>query len=201
MSVANYLTILRIAVSPFFLLIYLYPTYFGIAVPWVPYILLFLLTLCELTDASDGWVARRYNQVTELGKLLDPMADSIYRVSVFLTFTQAPVNLPLWVVFLFVYRDMGISTLRTVCALKGYTLAARPSGKLKAVFQAISMFAILLLMIPYTQGLLSGPDLSFWSAWITLPVAVYALFSGIEYLIAHRQSLTHILTCPAKSSP
>src|SRR5205085_953924 len=101
----------------------------------LPFVLLALVIVAELTDLFDGMAARRRNQVTELGKILDPMADSIFRLSVFLAFTQGIVALPLWLVLLFFYRDSIISMLRTICALRGFTLAARFSGKVKAVVQ------------------------------------------------------------------
>ena len=97
---------------------------FGINELLLPYVLLFLLGVFELSDAFDGYIARKYNQVSDFGKIFDPMADSIARISVLLTFTQPPVNLPLPLIFVFLYRDSVISTLRTICALKGFALAA-----------------------------------------------------------------------------
>jgi len=129
MSIANYLTFFRIFISPVFLLVYIVHAKLGISNVVLPYVLLFLLGVSELSDAFDGFLARKFHQVTDLGKLLDPMADSIYRISVFLTFTQPPVNLPLLIVFIFLYRDSVISTLRTICALRGFALAAARRGK------------------------------------------------------------------------
>lgn len=190
MNTANYLTLLRIFISPLFLFLYMYPTFFGISSTGLPYVLITLLGISELSDAVDGWIARRFNQVTDLGKLLDPMADSVHHIAVFLTFTEAPVNLPMWVVLLFLFRDSFISTLRTMCALKGFALAARLSGKLKAVLQGLSAFAILLLMIPYSLGNLSGEDLTLFSTIIAATAGAWALISGIDYIFASRQYIT-----------
>ena len=143
-----FLTIGRIFISPVFLIFYLKYQQLGITLRALPFVLLFLLVLSELSDFFDGFLARRFNLVTELGKILDPMADSITRLTILLTFTQGFISLPLLLVFVFVYRDAMISTLRTVCAFRGVTLAARTSGKIKAVLQASSIFAILILMIP-----------------------------------------------------
>jgi CDP-diacylglycerol--glycerol-3-phosphate 3-phosphatidyltransferase len=148
--------------------------------------LIFLLVLSELSDFFDGFLARKFNLVTELGKILDPMADSITRLTILLTFTQGFVRLPLILVFVFVYRDAMISTLRTVCAFRGVTLAARTSGKVKAVLQAISIFAILILMIPYSYGALSLIQLQDISFLIILAAAVYTVFAGAEYIYANR---------------
>lgn len=193
MTIANYFTFIRIFISPIFLLIYISPHFFDINPKVVPYVLLFLLSVSELSDAFDGFIARKYNQVTDLGKLLDPMADSIYRTSVFLTFTQPPVNIPMWVIFIFLYRDSVISTLRTICALKGFALAARFSGKIKAVFQATAAFLILFLMIPHSLGYLSSNDLTMYSTWIAFASGLYALFSGMDYIFANKNYISRIL--------
>lgn len=199
-NVANCLTFIRIFISPVFLLIYLQHEALGIARLYLPYVLLFLLGVSELSDALDGFLARKYNQVTDLGKILDPMADSISRISVFLTFTQPPVNVPLVLVFVFLYRDSVISTLRTICALRGFALAARPSGKIKAIIQGISAFFITLLMIPHSLGHLSDEALYQLSTVFVFLSAAYALYSGVEYLYANRRHIQRILLRKAKNS-
>lgn len=193
MSIANYLTFTRIFISPIFMFLYLEHELLGISSFMLPYILLFLLGGSELSDAFDGYLARKFHQVTDLGKLLDPMADSIYRISVFLTFTQPPVNLPLLIVFVFLYRDSVISTLRTICALRGFALAARSSGKIKAVVQASCAFLILIMMIPFSLGLLSYTTLRTVSITVVSIAAAYSLFSGVEYIWANRLYVTRLL--------
>lgn len=199
-NVANCLTFIRIFISPIFLLVYLQPQSIGIKPLYLPYVLLFLLGVSELSDALDGYIARKYNQVTDLGKILDPMADSISRISVFLTFTQPPVNVPLVLVFVFLYRDSVISTLRTICALRGFALAARPSGKIKAVIQGVCAFVITLLLIPHSLGQLSSQALYEISTLFVLFSALYALYSGAEYLYANRRHIQKVLLRKAKAS-
>jgi CDP-diacylglycerol--glycerol-3-phosphate 3-phosphatidyltransferase len=201
MSIANYLTFIRIFISPIFLLIYLEYAQLGIREWALPYILLFLLGVSELSDAFDGYLARKYNQVTDLGKILDPMADSIARISVFLTFTQDPVRLPLLLIFAFIYRDSVVSTLRTICALKRFALAARRSGKIKAIIQATAAFAILLMMIPHSLGQLSDQDLHIYSTWIVGIAALYTLYSGFDYIYANRAYIHRLLTKPLNKKP
>ncbi len=196
LSVANYLTFFRIFISPIFLLLFLEHDDLGISAILLPYVLLCLLGVSELSDALDGYLARKYNQVTDLGKILDPMADSIYRISVFLTFTKEPINLPLGFIFIFIYRDSVVSTLRTICALKGYALAARMSGKIKAILQALAAFAIILLMIPHSLGYLSTDALQKISAWIVGTTCIYALFSGMDYISANRDYISKVLRLP-----
>lgn len=200
MSLPNFLTFIRIFISPIFLLVYIQHDTFGINNMTLPYVLLFLLGVSELSDAFDGYLARKYNQVTDLGKLLDPMADSIYRISVFLTFTQAPVNLPMALIFVFLYRDSVVSTLRTICALKGFALAARTSGKIKAVIQAIAAFLILGLMIPQSLGYIPLETLQNASAWIVGVAAIYTLFSGIDYIYTNRYYIGKLLGVRSRES-
>jgi len=193
MSIANYFTLLRIFIGPLFLILYTAPEAFNLSSSTLPYVLIGLVAIAEFSDALDGFIARRFNEVTELGKLLDPMADSIYRLSLFLTFTRPPVSIPLGLVFIFLYRDTIISTLRTICALKGFTLAARTSGKIKAIVQGLSAFIILLLMLAYGNHMIDQDDLTIMSTWITLVAALYALFSGIEYIASNRSYLSRLL--------
>jgi len=152
----------------------------------LPFVLLGLFFISELTDLFDGYFARKYEQVTELGKILDPMADSITRICAFLTFTQAPVNLPVLFVFIFLYRDSVVSTLRTICALKGYTLAARSSGKIKAVIQAVAIFIIIVAMIPHSMGMISNELLQMVAILVVGLASLYTIYSGVEYILMNQ---------------
>lgn len=185
MGIANYFTIIRILVAPLFLFTYLEHAAFGISEALLPYVMLTLLGISELSDAFDGYLARRYNQVTDLGKVLDPMADSIARISVFMTLTLEPVSLPIVWVFVLLYRDSVVSTLRTICALKGIALGARLSGKIKAIIQAIAAFIVIFLMIPYSQGLIDQQTLHDIGTTTISIAAIYTVFSGIDYIYSN----------------
>lgn len=185
MSIANYFTFIRIIISPIFLFVYLEHDSLYIDSQLLPYILLGLMTISELSDAFDGYLARKYNEVTDLGKVLDPMADSISRISVFLTFTLKPVELPIVLIFVFLYRDSVVSTLRTLCALKGFALAARTSGKIKAIMQAVAAFIVLILMIPHSLGVISTATLHSAGTIVITIAAIYAVYSGIDYIHAN----------------
>lgn len=185
MTIANYFTFSRILIAPIFLFVYLEHNNLGITHQMLPYILIFILGISELSDAIDGYLARRYNQVTDLGKVLDPMADSIARISVFLTFTLDPVNLPMILIFTFLYRDSVVSTLRTMCALKGFALAARTSGKIKAVIQACAAFIVLCLMILHSQGYMTGDELHQNGTFVVSIAALYTVYSGVDYICAN----------------
>jgi CDP-diacylglycerol--glycerol-3-phosphate 3-phosphatidyltransferase len=196
MSTAMLLTLSRILLGPLFLVVYLYYQKLGISLSYLPYILIFLAAVSELSDMFDGALARKHNKVTDLGKLLDPMADSIFRLSVLLAFTQGVIQLPLLLVAIFFYRDTIISTLRTLCALRGFALAARLSGKIKAVIQAAIVFFILILMIPYSLGCLDVSLLQAISFYSVLVGAIYTLYSGTEYIFANRKFIRKALGIP-----
>lgn len=185
MNLAHYLTLLRILLSPVFPILYLEREAFGIPLSLLPYILLGLLIICECSDVFDGMLARKRNEVTDLGKVLDPMADSVTHISLFLTFTQGFVGLPLLLVLVFLYRDLFISTLRTLCALRGVALAARFSGKMKAILQASVAFLIIVLMIPYTMGLMSLALFQQISLFAVAIAAFYTVISIGDYVYAN----------------
>lgn len=193
MSIALILTLLRILLGPMFVVLYLYYDQLGFTLLSLPYVLLCLSLLSEVSDVFDGLLARRYNKVTDLGKLLDPMADSIFRLSVFLAFTQGVIQLPLLLVCIFFYRDIVISTLRALCGLKGFALAARLSGKIKAVVQAVIIFFILTLLIPYSLGYLELSVLRKLSIYSVSIGVIYTLYSGYEYVLANRSYIQKAL--------
>lgn len=178
------LTIARLLVGPLFFLGYVFYAKMGLTVKIMPLVLIALVTLSEVSDFFDGYIARKYKVVTNLGKVLDPMCDSVTRLVIFLTFTLPPVNLPIWLVFIFVYRDGIIGTLRTVCALKGVALAARQSGKVKAILQAVSVYIILALLALHTWGLVPLLIIQLVAFYTVVCTAIITVISAIEYLKA-----------------
>lgn len=186
MNLAHFFTFLRIFLSPLFPLLYLGRESLGISMTALPYLMLGLLVVSELSDVLDGFLARKRNQVTDLGKVLDPMADSITHISLFLTFTQGIVQLPMLLVLVFLYREFFIGTLRTLCALRGVALAARASGKVKAILQAVAGFIILLMMIPYSSGHLSLELLQQVSLFVVVVTAFYTAISAVDYFYSNR---------------
>jgi CDP-diacylglycerol--glycerol-3-phosphate 3-phosphatidyltransferase len=91
----------------------------------------------EFSDLLDGYLARRWHQESELGKVLDPLADTLCRLTYFIVLAAAGI-LPLWMLLVFVYRDFGVAYIRVVVSREGVMLAARLSGKLKAWTYAIA---------------------------------------------------------------
>ena len=108
------------------------------------WIALALMIACEISDWLDGYLARRMNWVSSSGKVLDPMADSLYRISVFAALV-ANDWMPLWMLLIMAARDLGMSEVRLLAQRAKLTLAARSSGKLKAAVQGIAQFATVAL--------------------------------------------------------
>lgn len=179
MGLPLFLTTLRIALSPLFPILYLYS---NLSLPWLAAVLIFLLAICEGSDYLDGIIARRRNQVTDLGKVLDPMADAVVHLSLFLTFTQEPFKIPILLLLLFIYRECLVATLRTLAALRGVALAARASGKFKTFLQAVVSFLILALLIPYSTGHLSLAVFQAVCFYSLLIAALFSLLSAVDYL-------------------
>jgi len=177
-TLPNILTLFRLLVGPLFF--YVYTT--GQS-PEAALLLLTLLAAAEGSDLLDGYLARRWNQVTDLGKILDPFADSLYRMAVLLTLTLPPVSLPLYLILIILYRESAISTLRTVVALRGVALQARWSGKVKAVLQGTVIVVITSLFYLYKLEIVDVEDLAAVSSNLALVAAVYTFISGVEYLV------------------
>lgn len=132
--------------------------------------------LAALTDFLDGFIARRWGSVTQLGKLLDPAADKILTSAAFISLVGLGVA-PAWVVVAIVAREFAVSTLRSVAASQQLVIAASWSGKVKTVVQVI---AISLLIVYERLG--TFQVLSSVALYLALAVSIY---SGIEYAIRY----------------
>jgi len=180
------MTASRVAVAPAFAFVFI-GGYGAGGVNWL-YACIALAMMIELSDLFDGMLARSRKEVTDFGKVFDPIADSVSRQTVFISFMAVGI-IPLWMYLIFFYRDAFMQLLRIVCASSGVVLAARKSGKLKAVIQGIATFAVLSIIL--TQRLnwgwvpleVGGQNPAFW---VMLVPAVYTLLSVIDYIIPNR---------------
>ena len=160
MNAPNQITIARILFIPLFV-------YFLLAQPLtgssVIAAVIFLL-LC-LSDAFDGFLARKLNQVSELGKLLDPLADKILVLGAFLVFVELG-KLPSWIVLIIISRDFLVMGIRVWAGKEGRIIAASPLGKWKTALQMASVFFLilnwpigyLLFWVSFLLCLMSGWD-------------------------------------------
>lgn len=126
------LTLLRIAFIPL-IIVFNY-----LDAPWNSWVSLGVFLAASITDWLDGYLARKNNQVTTLGKLLDPLADKLLVLTAFLVILERQF-LPAWVVILMIGREMGITGLRAFLAAEHIVLAAGRIGKWKMVFQVIAL--------------------------------------------------------------
>lgn len=183
MNIANRISLARLFFGPIFLFVYLGFGVDNTQSVVITLILTALLGLASFSDWVDGYLARKYHLVTNLGKLIDPMSDSLATISVYLTFTFAPINLPMPLVFVFIYRDMLMSTLRTLAALKGIALAASMTGKIKTWIQNVSCYIILAMLLAYQLQWITQQTLHTVSAGAVAIAAGFSIYSGVEYLV------------------
>lgn len=152
-TLPNVISSFRIAAGPVCIYLLTDPT------PLALWLALLTMIAAEISDFLDGYLARTWGQISNFGKVLDPMADSLYRIAIFVAFA-ANHWMPVWMLALFLGRDIAVSYLRIIAEEHGHTLAARTSGKLKAVFQAAAQLAIVGLLalatvfeVPASAGL------------------------------------------------
>ncbi|MBI39697.1 MAG: CDP-diacylglycerol--glycerol-3-phosphate 3-phosphatidyltransferase [Leptospiraceae bacterium] len=146
-NIPNILTALRVVSVPFFIYFILSPniTYRIIAFA--------LFALASITDLIDGYLARKWNQETEFGKFMDPMADKALVLGAFITFLFLSDQVQIWMVLCIISRDMLITALRYLAIHRGKSLRTSMFGKIKTTFQMFSIAVILLsfLMVSYKE--------------------------------------------------
>lgn len=144
-TLPNAFTLSRVLLVPVFLVAFLRADAVGYAIAYG------ILAICESSDVLDGAVARARGQVSDIGKLLDPLADTITRFCMFLGLLVAGVC-PLWIAVVLFIRDISIAYLRSFAAFGGVVISARWSGKIKAVAQAFALFATLAAFLVRHQN-------------------------------------------------
>ena len=168
MTTATKLTLLRVVMIPAFMAVFL------LGYNWAA---LAIFILASVTDFVDGYVARHYNQVSDFGKFLDPLADKLLVVSAMLIFVQWG-RMPSWAVMLVLTREFAISGLRMVAASKGTVMAAAWSGKIKT---ACTMVGLCLMMV-----FMNTPLVDTVVTWV---IVLTTLYSGIEYFVKNWKCL------------
>src|SRR5258706_5583097 len=141
-NVPNSLTLLRIFLVPF-LVVVLLTKFYG-----REYVGLAIFLIAAITDFLDGYFARRYNRMTRLGALLDPIADKLLMSAAFISLVELGLARA-WMIVIIIGREFAVSGLRSIAAQQGVTIAASPLGKGKMISQVI---AISLLILGYQLG-------------------------------------------------
>ncbi len=170
MNTANKLTILRVIMIPAFLLV-LY-----LDVPFANYWALAIFAAASITDTLDGYIARHYDQITDFGKFMDPLADKCLVFAAMLWFVEVG-QMPAWALLIVAVREFGVSGLRMVAADKGRVIAAGWSGKVKT---AATMVCVILMLLP-----LPGVVDQICTAVIVLTT----IYSGVEYFMKNADIL------------
>ena len=191
-SPPNIVTFSRIVLVIIFLTLYIKAGAWGVnntVMRWIAAVV-FIIAAC--TDKLDGWMARKYNQVTELGKLMDPIADKLLTcgtlivAAVFNEFGNAVLG---WVVtVLFLVREIGITVMRFfIIDTGGKVIAASQAGKYKTLCQCIGLAMLMLPMWSLADGMAATP---LWmTVYYTITYAliylalILCLYSGGEYLV------------------
>lgn len=147
-----------------------------------------LFLIASFSDFLDGYIARKYNMVTDLGKFLDPIADKILinGLMIFLIFNfkslDGFITFPWFLVVLMIIRDIVIDGLRTNAAKKGKVIAANIFGKAKTVFEMVAIVIILLNGFPFSFFDNSWPNYLHVSDFICYLTCAASLLSGVIYL-------------------
>ena len=161
MTTASKITLARVALIPVFMALLL------LGYNWIA---LIIFAVASLTDFVDGYIARHYNQVSDFGKFLDPLADKLLVTAAMLIFVQWG-TMPAWAVMVVLAREFAVSGLRMVAATGGKVLAAGWSGKVKTFATMVG----LCVMMVFTYD---------WLNWtVTGVIVATTLYSGVEYFV------------------
>lgn len=172
---------------------FLVPNIGDTSINWVYFILFIFFVLASFTDYLDGHLARKNNQVTNLGKFLDPVADKllINSMIIFLivpaSYAPGQMSFSLWCAILLIARDIVVDALRFIAAQKGVVIAANIFGKMKTVLQMIAVSLVLLNGWPFIYF---DRDWTVRIADIFIYLATFtSVMSGIIYVIKNRAGL------------
>jgi len=174
MNLPNFLTLSRIFAVPLLVVVLLTRVYnparevIGVSIYWATLIFL----AASITDYFDGYLARKRQQVTTLGILLDPVADKLLTSSVFISLVELKW-VPAWMVVIIVGREFAVSGLRSIASSQGFTIDASDLGKLKMVMQVLAITLIILRNV--------FPWLTWFSKAALWLVVIFALASAIQY--------------------
>ena len=183
MNLPNTLTLGRIFLIPLLVVVLLTNfegrTILGIRKELIGTII-FLLAAC--TDWLDGFVARRRGQVTELGQLMDPLADKLLITAAFVSLVALDLA-PAWMVAIILGRELGVTVLRSIAYSKGITIVASPLGKLKMVSEVVAI-VFLILGREYLQEFFVLGQIALWVVLVT------ALVSELDYYRRFHEKLS-----------
>lgn len=188
MNVADALTASRLVMAPLFFIVYMWGMGAGLPAVATVTVLWLLFALIELSDLFDGMAARSMQTVSSFGKLFDPFADVVARLTYFAGFAFSGI-MPAWIFLIILYREFSQLFLRQLLAERGIAMGARSGGKLKAVFYMIAGGASLLLWSTRVLHLVPSLDGTFGIVVFVLYCIAAALSVGsfLDYVMQFRK--------------
>ncbi len=194
-NIPNFITVFRLVLTAIFIA----ATTFNAA--WAYHTALITFTVAAISDWADGYLARKLNRVTTLGKLLDPLADKILVAAGFIYLSIHPaINCPVWITCLIIGREFMVTGLRQIAVEQGKVIAADNLGKWKTTFQLVSVIGSLTHISFATFDESNSVMASF--SWIVDPnhfiilttlwiATALTLISGFNYIYRNRELLQH----------
>lgn len=158
---------LRVALIPVFLLLLYLP------IPFHRYFSLAIFILASVTDFIDGYVARHYNQITDFGKFMDPLADKLLVMAAMLWFVETG-RFPAWALLIVIAREFAVTALRLIAVERGRVIAAAWSGKIKTASTMVGICVMFVFPNPVVDAV------------VMAVIVLTTLYSGAEYFIKNR---------------
>ena len=195
MLLPNQLTVLRIILTPIFIVLFLSDD------PLLIQISLGVFLAAALTDWYDGWLARKFNYITEWGKFMDPLADKILTSTAFFGFVSLGI-LEFWMVLVIVIRDFLITLLRAYADYRKISFTTSNLAKWKTFSQMFFLYYLLILYTLRTVPSLNQSYASLFASllnqglifWIMLAVTLFTFITGITYLFSNRFLIKALFT-------
>ncbi|MEI7811097.1 MAG: CDP-diacylglycerol--glycerol-3-phosphate 3-phosphatidyltransferase [Ignavibacteria bacterium] len=193
MVLPNQLTVLRIILTPVFLFLFIAEN------PLLKQISLVVFLIAAITDWYDGWLARKFNYITNWGKFMDPLADKILTSTAFFAFVLLGV-LQMWMVVVIVIRDFLITGLRLFADFKGDSMSTSVLAKWKTFSQMIFIYYLLLIYTFRTVSWIYAGNEKYFAIFLDgsliyysmLVITLTTVFSGGIYLYSNRRLVKKI---------
>ena len=192
MAIPNILTVMRIFLTPIFI-ICLFSDFFG-AQLWA----LIIFIVASITDAYDGYFARKNDMVTDTGRFLDPLADKILLSSAFISFSIMGL-IDIWMVALIIFRDLFVTGLRVLMSRKGLIMITSKIAKSKTGVQVgIIIFTLLFLSLKGFNWILLEDYLIFINEYklvyyLTMITVIFTVYTGYTYIQENRKAIQEIM--------
>ena len=182
--IPNILTIFRIIITPFFILFFFDENFY------IRLLSLILFFFGSVSDFLDGYLARKYNLVTDFGKFVDPLADKILILAAFcVLFIMYPLYVPLWMVILILLRDVLITFFRLYLKKNNSVLKTSVIAKRKTLFQIIVIHFLLIYHVFNEFTLFANSGLDYIIYFLMLLCVSFTLLSALHYFIINNNEL------------